>query len=128
MEEWRAIPGFEGYYEVSDLGRVRSLDRVISRSNSVPQTIAGRIMRQQPTTRRRNYLAVKLSTGNVKTTARVAVLVSRAFIGERPAGEELRHLNGRSMDNRAVKPGIRHPFGEHPRLRSARHALGKQPP
>ena len=29
MEEWRAIPGYEGYYEVSDEGRVRSVDRVI---------------------------------------------------------------------------------------------------
>ena len=27
-ETWKAIPGFEGYYEVSDLGRVRSVDRL----------------------------------------------------------------------------------------------------
>lgn len=30
MEEWRDIPGFEGAYQVSDLGRVRSLDRVVT--------------------------------------------------------------------------------------------------
>jgi hypothetical protein len=44
-EQWRPIPGFEGSYEVSDRGRVRSLPRVIIRSNYVAYSCQARILR-----------------------------------------------------------------------------------
>jgi hypothetical protein len=47
MTEWRDIPGHEGY-QVSDDGRVRSLDRVIMRSNGLPQTLKGRLLKLGP--------------------------------------------------------------------------------
>jgi hypothetical protein len=46
-EQWRPIAGYEGFYEVSDRGRVRSLDRVIIRSDGRPYRAKGRILRPQ---------------------------------------------------------------------------------
>lgn len=44
MEEiWKPIPGYEGYYEVSNTGKVKSVTRIIMRSNGRPQTWYGKI-------------------------------------------------------------------------------------
>ena len=42
IESWRAIPGFEGFYEVSNFGRVRSLPRI--RTSGLP--LRGKILKQ----------------------------------------------------------------------------------
>lgn len=84
-EEWRPIVGYEGRYEVSNLGRVKSLLR-------------GIILRA---TRHHSngYLYVGVSKTNTKTT--IHSLVAAAFTGERPEGLVIRHLNGEQLDNRA---------------------------
>ena len=47
MEEiWKDIEGYEGYYQVSNLGRVKSCDRTILRS-STPQKVKGKIISQE---------------------------------------------------------------------------------
>jgi NUMOD4 motif len=43
-EHWRPIAGWEGFYEVSDRARVRSLDRVIIRSDGRPYRAKGRVL------------------------------------------------------------------------------------
>lgn len=61
IEEWRDIKGYEGFYQVSNLGRVRSLDRyknqVSKRGRIYPAFCPGRILKQ---TYRGNYLRVNL--------------------------------------------------------------------
>jgi hypothetical protein len=44
-ETWKDIPGFENQYQVSSEGRIRSLPRIILRSNNSPYTVQGRILR-----------------------------------------------------------------------------------
>lgn len=44
MERWLPIPGYEGYYEVSDAGRVRSVDRFVAHARAGKQFVRGRIM------------------------------------------------------------------------------------
>jgi hypothetical protein len=46
-EVWRAIPEYDGWYEVSDRGRVRSLDRTIIRRDGRPYRAKGRVLRPQ---------------------------------------------------------------------------------
>jgi hypothetical protein len=87
-EEWRAVVGYEGRYEVSDLGRVKSL--------------LGRcplILRQQPD--HEGYLQVTLYAGGASTskTRKVHHLVLEAFVGPRPEGAQTRHLNDIKSDN-----------------------------
>ncbi len=46
-EVWRDVPGYEGYYQVSSLGRVKSLDRVVPHPRLGQQTVYGRLLTQK---------------------------------------------------------------------------------
>lgn len=49
METWKNVPGYEGYYEVSDLGRIRSVDRIVlvnSNGRTFERKLKGRILKQ----------------------------------------------------------------------------------
>lgn len=46
IEQWKPIPGYEGYYEQSTFGRTRSVDRTYINSNGIKKTIKGRILKQ----------------------------------------------------------------------------------
>lgn len=103
-EQWRAVPGFEGLYEVSDLGRVRSLDRAETVGNrwgsKTRRFVPGRVLALKRAGR--GYRAVALSVRGEVTYANVHRLVLRAFVGERGDGQETRHLNGVRHDNRLL--------------------------
>lgn len=98
-EVWKAIAGFEGSYEVSNLGQVRSLDRTIEcvgRWGSVTKRLRGRVLRPGP--RPSGHLTVVLGghSHNVHT------LVLEAFTGPRPSpAHEARHLDGHEQNNRS---------------------------
>jgi hypothetical protein len=93
MENWRAVVGYEGIYEVSDLGRVRSLNRVTSHGHRR----AGRVMR--PVVAPRGYVLVNLWRENRSRMWLVHRLVLTAFVGEAPPETEGRHLDGDSGNN-----------------------------
>lgn len=94
IENWRDIPGFEGRYQVSDLGRVRSLDHRV-RSGRGARLVRGRVLR--PGAGNSGHLTVVIGKGNTQS---VHVLVLRTFVGEPPAGCEALHLNHTPADNR----------------------------
>jgi hypothetical protein len=96
-EAWRDIPGFEGAYQVSDLGRVRSLDRMIRYPDNHPQFARGRILRPHPAPSGHH----KVGFGH-RNLVQVHALVMLAFVGPYPEGLEIRHLNGIPSDNRLV--------------------------
>lgn len=103
MENWRPVVGYEGHYEVSDLGRVRSLERVISRvmaDGSVQHQNRPERMLSQFTRDGAWYPRVTLTVDHHKRTVSVHTLVLEAFVGPAPAGMECRHLNGDLSDNR----------------------------
>lgn len=93
---WKDIPGYEGLYQVSDQGKVRSLGRL----NAYGRRIKGRELSQINATR--GYLQVKLCKDGLQSTRKIHVLVASAFIGDRPDGNHVRHLNGIKKDNRVV--------------------------
>lgn len=65
MEEWRPIKDYEGLYEVSNMGRVRSLDREIITSNGKKIHLKGKILKLQ--LNNSGYLFVGLNKHNKKT-------------------------------------------------------------
>lgn len=92
-EVWKTISGHPGY-EVSCRGRVRSVHGIIVRSNGANLTRNGRILKPQI---RQGYERVRLGHGPYLT---VHSLVAAAFIGERPDGLQVNHINHRRDDNR----------------------------
>jgi NUMOD4 motif/HNH endonuclease len=103
-ERWRPVPGYEGAYEVSDLGRVRSLRRTVIRSNGRATVVRQRILRQSQYVAdgRGTYRRVVLSKGGQAKNFTVHILVMIAFVGPRPQGMDICHENGDGKDNRLV--------------------------
>lgn len=98
MEEWRPVLGYEGFYEVSSLGSVRSVARVVRASNGEMRKYPGKVLRQS--TAFRGYASVGLRKNTVPRTARVHVLVATAFLQRGLGHTHVRHLNGDPGDNR----------------------------
>lgn len=96
VERWLPVIGYEGSYEVSDFGRVRSLDRINSRGHS----LTGRVLSPCPNTS--GHLQVPISAGCIQRLFQVHRLVLTAFVGPCPAGMEGCHWNGDPTDNRAA--------------------------
>ncbi len=108
-EVWKDVPGYEGSYQVSSLGRVRSLDRLLSIPGytaswkGLPphercariQPVKGKMLR--PGRRSSGHVTVALGRGN---SQQVHALVLLAFVGPRPEGQEVLHLNHDPTDNR----------------------------
>lgn len=99
-EIWRPVVGFEGAYEVSDHGRVRSVDRWVTYTNRWGGTSTtfhhGQILRPGVHVRS-GHLHVNLH----RKSRYVHQLVLEAFVGPRPDGmRHTRHMNGIPADNR----------------------------
>ena len=117
-ERWRPIPGYEGTYEVSDLGRVRSVDRWVSRANGGQYRRRGKVLAAHPHPRA-GYPLVKLKINNAVHSATTHALVMLAFVGPRPEGLEVCHNNGDPTDNRPAN--LRYDTRSENRRDSVRH-------
>ena len=93
MEEWKSIPGYEGLYEVSNLGRVRSLDRYIKYSNGQIRLHKGRIL--NPSKDTNGYLKVLLKCNTKCKTITVHRLVALTFL---PNPDNLPCVNHKDED------------------------------
>lgn len=118
-EEWRPVVGYEGWYSVSDLGRVR-------RDRKGNGAVAGRILRVYDKAWR-GYLSTHLSRNCVVKPVRVHALVAQAFIGPAPRGEEINH-----KDNRTDNPRLTnleygtHQYNVDHTVNLGRHARGSR--
>lgn len=96
-EEWRPVVGHEGLYEVSDHGRVRSLDRYVERSDGVLRFFPGVTL--SPSADKDGYKTIGLKRNGTEKRTGVHRLVLRAFVGPCPQGMEARHLDGDPANN-----------------------------
>lgn len=94
VERWLPVAGFEGSYEVSSLGRVRSIDRLDSRGRRRRGVVLA------PRVAARGHLTVALYDGTKREGAQIHRLVLAAFVGPCPAGMEGCHWNDVPADNR----------------------------
>lgn len=96
-EKWMPIVGYDEAYEVSTSGLVRSLDRIVVYKTGRSVPIKGRLIR--PAITPCGHLQVALSKSNTSKTRLVHQIVAEAFIGPRPNGMEIRHLDGIGTNN-----------------------------
>jgi hypothetical protein len=108
-EEWKPIPGFEEFYSISDLGRVRRDSARYATKG------AGHIMSLSFTPK--GYAKVGLSRPGIRITRYCHHLVAESFLGPRPEGMEINHIDGNKKNNHAsnleyVTPGdnLRHGY------------------
>jgi len=88
-ETWKPVVGYEGLYEVSDLGRVKSLEKFVVRSNGAHYTRKERIRKPYPD--KDGYPKLCLSHRGKSTMRSVHSLVMEAFVGKCPDGMEICH-------------------------------------
>lgn len=119
-ERWLPIAGYEGSYEVSSLGRVRSLSRTVERRNRGPLPIRERILVAALNSRGRP--TVSLHAGGSALSYQVSALVAEAFIGPRPSGMNVLHWDDNPLDNRVenLRYGT-YSDNQHDRVRNGRH-------
>ena len=98
IEEWRPVVGYEGIYEVSNQGRVRTVERKVLTKSGWYRTVSARI--RKCSVKASGHVKVSLWRDNREMTAHVHTLVAEAFIGARPAGAFACHNNGDPADNR----------------------------
>lgn len=97
-ECWAPVASYEDTYEVSSLGRVRRRARsTVDRAGRL-RAWGERLL--NPSVRRNGYRALMLSRSDVKVNAYVHHLVAHAFIGPRPPGMWINHIDGDKLNNR----------------------------
>lgn len=122
---WKNIPGYEGLYQVSNTGRVKTLARQWKSGRNLTRFLGESEKVQSPD--KDGYPRVTLCKDGKKTRWRVHQLVCLAFLGPCPKGQQIRHLDHSTTNNNlanlcygTVKENVadRHsnPRYVHPRL------------
>lgn len=93
---WKDVNGYEGVYEVSNQGDVRSVDRVIKCSNGKILNVKGKNMTQRES---RGYKRVGLSKGHKEKVYSVHRLVAKAFILNEFNKKTVNHIDGNRSNN-----------------------------
>lgn len=95
-EIWRDVAEYEGYYQVSNLGNVRSVERTVARSNYFV-VLKSQVLK--PAIRTAGYLFVNLSKDSKVKTKNIHRLVADAFLPNPQCKQEVNHKNGNKTDN-----------------------------
>ena len=97
-EIWITAIGFEDSCEVSNLGNVRTFDRVVIRSNGRKTFVRGQLLKPMI---RNGYPSVTLTNATTKKRLShfIHSMVALAFIGERPHGYWINHIDGDKTNN-----------------------------
>ena len=99
MEEWRDIPGYKGLYQVSNLGRIKSLiDKKYDLNEKVVKIINREKMLKQNLTKK-GYCNVKLYKNGKGKTYKIHRLVAKTFIPNPENKPQVNHIDGNKQNN-----------------------------
>ena len=106
IEIWKPIKGFEGLYEISNFGRVKSLGRDIVRKDGTRKVFRSRILKPYITSTRTKHLKVDLRTiDSIRYVKFVHRLVAESFIPNKYNKPDIDHIDTDPFNNRA--PNLR---------------------
>lgn len=97
-EIWKDIKGFEGLYQISNLGRVRSLDRLVRSGHGSFKLSKGKI--RKPSIDRYGYYRIDLWKAQKASYITIHRLVAEAFIPNPENKKAVNHINCIKTDNR----------------------------
>lgn len=106
-EIWKDIPEFINYYQASNMGRIRSLDRVVKSCFNSFQIKKGKVLK--PVANHNGYLRISLSKNGKRTQKFVSNLVWITFKGQIPKGMQVNHINQIVTDNRLANLNLLSP-------------------
>lgn len=98
MEIWKDIKDYEGYYQVSNLGNVRSVDRRVLQSDGSVANYKGKILKGE--TDKRGYKRVRLSKNNKATKFQIHRLVAIHFIDNPLNKKFVNHIDENTSNNK----------------------------
>jgi hypothetical protein len=103
-EIWKSVGNFEGLYEISSEGRVRSLDRIVDEAKTDRYQDGRCFVRKgkllKPAMRPNGYLFIGLYSDGHRSLISIHKLVMDAFVGPVPDGMERCHNDGNAQNNR----------------------------
>ena len=98
METWKFVKGFEGFYEVSNLGRVRSVKRTVLYKDG--RTFSYKSVLLKAKKDQRGYLQVGFNKNGIKSIHRIHRLVAENFTPNHSIDKEVNHIDGVKENNR----------------------------
>ena len=100
-EEWRDVLGFEGQYAVSNMGRIKSLDRILPHEEHGTRHIRERLLKQKASGPGENhYFGVMLHTGHGKMVhRRIHRMVAETFLPNPDSKNQINHIDGNKANN-----------------------------
>lgn len=98
MEIWKDIEGYEELYQVSNLGRIRSLDRYVGYKGIKKRLIKGSL--KIGTVTQKGYVKVTLFKNGKGTTREIQRIVAETFINNPDCKEQVNHIDGDKQNNR----------------------------
>ena len=96
-EIWKDIQGYEGFYQISSLGNVKSLERVVDKGNGILQHRKERIMNKRESVD--GYYIAKLNVNKKSTSIAIHILVARHFIDNPNNYPEVNHKDCNRKNN-----------------------------
>lgn len=115
MEIWKDIKGYEGIYQVSNLGRVRSLDLIRIELDGTKKLYKGKILKG--VTQKSGYIAFDLYKHGRRKNIRGHVLVAKSFLSDMSDDFVVNHKDGNKTNNNienlewiTFKENVRHAF------------------
>ena len=100
QEIWKDIKDYEGLYQVSNLGRVKSLKKTIIRNNNYQQTFKEKILK--PGLAKNGYLTVMLFKNKKGKTHTIHSLVAKTFLNNGDGYRCINHIDGNKTNNKAT--------------------------
>ena len=96
-EIWKDIPNYEGFYQASNMGRIKSLERFRKGKNDCLVPLKEKILKPKIT---RGYYQIVLCKNSTQKKYYIHRLVYETFNGAIPEGYEINHLDERPINNR----------------------------
>lgn len=99
QEIWKPVPEYEGLYEASTFGNIRSLDRIVYTKNGQARQLKGRLLKPQKAIDDPR-LQISLCKNYAVVVIRVHIVIAQTFLGDRPKGMHICHNDGDCTNNK----------------------------